>query len=160
MPLPDKEDLKCYAFIITSIVLIALATFNFQYVIRFTLLIFFYWYISIPIIIISFLSIDFFNNRVRIKKAYNTINSVEIQESFKKLSGNNPLKNGKLTKAYKNWLIQKVEGPKLKIKIRSRGSLKDIKGLIILIILLIVIILVFLAIYAEIFPDYRLPLAW
>jgi len=156
MPLPDKEDLGCYAFIITTIVLIILATTYFQYVIRFVLLIFFYWYIAIPIIIISYSSIDFFSRRVRIKKAYNTINSVEIQESFKKSSGENPLKNGKLTKAYKNWLIQKIVHPKYKIKIRTRASPKDIKGLIILIILLIVMILVFLMFYAAIFPDYRL----
>lgn len=160
MRLPDKEDLKCYVFIIISIFLLTLATFYFQYVIRFTLLVFFYWYISIPLIIISSSSIDFLSRRVRIKNAYESINSVEVQESFRKLSGEYPLKNGQLTKAYKKWLIQKVEIPKYKIKRRSRASPKDIKGLIVLIILLIVIIFVLLIIYAEIFPDYRLPIAW
>lgn len=160
MRLTDTEDLKCYIFIISSIVLLFLATFYFQYVIRFTLLVFFYWYVSIPIIILSFSSIDFLNKRARIKKAYININSVEVQESFKKSSGENPLKNGKLTKPYKNWLIQIMGGPRYKIKIRSRASPKDIKGLIILIIFLIVIIFVFLIIYAQIFPDYRLPIAW
>ena len=160
MPLPDKEDLKCYAFIIVTILLIILTTFYFQYIIRFVLLIVFYWYISIPAIIISLSSIDFAIRRVAIKKAYKSINSVEFQESFKKLSGENPLKNGKLTKTYKNWLIQKVKIPKYKIKSKFRFSPEDIKSFIILIIFLIVAIIVFLAIYAAIFPEYRLPMAW
>jgi len=160
MPLPDKEDLKCYAFIIVTILLIILTTFYFQYIIRFVLLIVFYWYISIPVIIISLSSTDFAIRRVRIRKAYKSINSVEFQESFKKLSGENPLKNGKLTKTYKNWLIQKIKIPKFKIKSKFRFSPEDIKSFIILIIFLIVAIIVFLAIYAAIFPEYRLPMAW
>ena len=160
MPLPDKEDLKCYAFIIVVILLILLATYFYQYIVRFVLLIVFYWYISIPVIIISLSSIDFAIRRVGIRKAYNSINSVEYQESFKKLSGENPLKNGKLTKTYKNWLIQKIIIPKYKIKSKFRISPEDIKGFILLIIFLIVVIIVFLAIYAAIFPEYRLPLVW
>jgi len=160
MSLPNKEDLQCYAFIIAVILTILLATFYFQYIVGFVLLIFFYWYISIPVIIISISSIDFAIRKVGIRKAYNSINSVEFQESFKKLSGENPLKNGKLTKTYKNWLIQKVKIPKLKHKSKFRFSPEDIKGFIILIIFLIVVIIVFLAIYAAIFPEYLLPIAW
>lgn len=160
MPLPDKEDLKCFAFIIVVILLLILTTFYFQYIIRFVLLIVFYWYISIPTIIISLSSIDFAIRRVAIRKAYKSINSVEFQEFFKKLSGENPLKNGKLTKTYKNWLIQKITIPKFKIKSKFRFSPEDIKGFIILIIFLMVAIIVFLVIYAAIFPDYRLPMAW
>ena len=160
MPLPDKEDLQCYAFIIVVLLLIILTTFYFQYIIRFVLLIVFYWYISIPTIIISLSSIDYAIRRVGIRKAYKSINSVEFQESFKKLSGENPLKNGKLTKTYKNWLIQKIKIPKFKIKSKFRFSPEDIKSFIILIIFLIVAIIVFLVIYAAIFPDYRLPMAW
>ena len=160
MPLPDKEDLKCFAFIIVVILLLILTTFYFQYIIRFVLLIVFYWYISIPTIIISLSSIDFAIRRVAIRKAYKSINSVEFQEFFKKLSGENPLKNGKLTKTYKNWLIQKITIPKFKIKSKFRFSPEDIKSFIILIIFLIVAIIVFLAIYAAIFPEYRLPMAW
>ena len=160
MYLPDKEDLQCYAFVIVVILSILLATFYFQYIVWFVILIVFYWYISIPVIIISISSIDFAIRKVGIRKAYNSINSVEFQESFKKLSGENPLKNGKLTKTYKNWLIQKVKIPKIKYKSKFRLSPEDIKGFIILIIFLIVVIIVFLAIYAAIFPEYLLPLAW
>jgi len=160
MPIPDKEDLKCYAFIIVVMLLILLATYYFQYIIRFVLLIFFYWYISIPVIIISLSSIDFAIRRVGIRKAYNSINSAEFQESFKKLSGENPLENGKLTKTYKNWLIQKIIIPKYKIRSKFRFSPEDLKGFIILIIFLIVAIIVFLAIYAAIFPEYLLPIKW
>ena len=157
---PDKEDLQCYAFIIGVILSILLATFYYQYLVRFVLLLFFYWYISIPVIIISLSSIDFTIRKVQIRKAYNSINSVQFQESFKKLSGENPLKNGKLTKTYKNWLIQKVKIPKIKQKSKFRFSPEDIKGFLILIIFLIVVIIVFLAIYATIFPDYLLPIKW
>jgi len=160
MPLPDKEDLKCYIFIGVTIFLIALATFYYQYIIRFVLLLFFYWYISIPVIIICFSSIDFVYKRVEIKKAYNAKNSVEFQEYFKESFGENPLKNGKPTKSYKDWLIQKGATPKYKIKTKVRFSPRDINGLIFLIIFLIVIIVVFLAIYATIFPDYRLATTW
>ena len=160
MPIPDKEDLKCYVFIIVVMLLILLATYYFQYIIRFVLLIFFYWYISIPVIIISLSSIDFAIRRVGIRKAYNSINSAEFQESFKKLSGENPLENGKLTKSYKNWLIQKVAIPKYKLKTRTRFSPRDIRGLAILIIILIVMIAIFLAIYSLIFPDYLVPIGW
>lgn len=157
---PDKEDLQCYAFVIIVIISILLATFYYQYIVRFVLLIVFYWYISIPLLIISLSSIDFTIRKVQIRKAYNSINSVEFQESFKKLSGENPLKNGKLTKTYKNWLIQKAKIPKLKHKSKFRLSPEDIKGFIILIIFLIVVIIVFLAIYAVIFPEYLLPIKW
>jgi len=160
MPLPDKEDLKCYAFIIIVILLILLATYNYQYIVRFVLLVVFYWYISIPVLIISLSSMDFAIRKVGIRKAYNSMNSVEYQESFKKFSGENPLKNGKLTKTYKNWLIQKRTIPKYKIKSRFRFSPEDIKGLLLLIIFLIVLIIVFLAIYAAIFPEYLLPIKW
>lgn len=160
MPLPDKEDLKCYAFIIVVLLLILLATFNYQNIVRFILLVVFYWYISIPVIIISLSSIDFASRRVGIRKAYRLLNSVEYQESFKKVTGENPLKNGKLTKTYKNWLIQKIKIPKYKIQRKVRFSPEDIKGFLILIIVLIVLIIVFLAIYAAIFPDYRIPVAW
>lgn len=160
MPLPDKEDLKCYAFIIVVLLLILLATFNYQNIVRFILLVVFYWYISIPVIIISLSSIDFASRRVGIRKAYRSLNSVEYQESFKKVTGENPLKNGKLTKTYKNWLIQKIKIPKYKIQRKVRFSPEDIKGFLILIIVLIVLIIVFLAIYAAIFPDYRIPVAW
>ncbi len=160
MPLPDKEDLQCYAFIIVIILLILLATAFYQYIVRFILLIFIYWYVSIPVLIISISSIDFTIRKVGIRKAYNSLNSVEFQETFKKLSGENPLKNGKLTKTYKNWLIQKGKSPKFKIKSGIRFSPEDIKGFIILIIFLIVVIIVFLAIYAAIFPEFLLPLAW
>ena len=160
MTLPDKEDLKCYAFIIILILLILLATYYYQYVVRFVLLVVFYWYISIPVLIISLSSMDFAIRKVGIRKAYNSMNSVEYQESFKKTSGENPLKNGKLTKTYKKWLIQKRTIPKYKIKSRFRFSPEDIKGFIVLIIFLIVVIIVFLAIYATIFPDYLLPIKW
>ncbi len=160
MPLPDKEDLKCYAFIIVVILLILLATYFYQYIVRFVLLIVFYWYVSIPVIIISLSSIDFAIRKVGIRKAYKSINSVAFQESFKRVSGENPLKNGKLTKTYKKWLIEKQAVPKYKIKSRFRLSPEDIKGFIILIIFLIVLIIVFLAIYAAIFPEYLLPIAW
>ena len=160
MRLPSKEDTKCFAFIGVLILSIVVATFYFQLVIRFVLLLFFYWYISIPILIISFSSIDFAYRRVRIKKAYMAINSEEAQEFFKGSSGENPLENGKITKPYKNWLIQKVATPKYKLKTRTRFSPRDIKGLVVLIIILIAIILVFLTIYSMIFPDYRLPVAW
>jgi len=158
--LPSREDTKCFAFIGVLIFSILLATFYFQFVIRFVLLIFFYWYISIPIIIISFSSIDFAFRRARIKKKYMAINSKETQEFFKGSSGENPLENGKLTNSYKNWLIQKVATPKYKIKNRTRFSPRDIRGLVVLIIILIAIILVFLTIYSMIFPDYRLPVVW
>ena len=124
------------------------------------MLIFFYWYISIPVIIISLSSIDFAIRRVTIRKAYKSINSVEFQESFKKISGENPLKNGKLTKTYKNWLIQKVKIPKYKTRSKFRFSPADAKNFVIMIIFLIVVIIVFLAIYAAIFPEYLLPIAW
>ncbi len=160
MPLPSKEDTKCFAFIGVIIISIMVATFYFQFVIRFVLLVFFYWYISVPIIIISFSSIDFAFERVRIKKAYLAINSVETQEFFKGSSGENPLEKGKLTKSYKNWLIEKVAIPKHKIKTRTRFSPRDITGLIVLIIILTAIIFIFLAIYSALFPDYRLPIVW
>ena len=160
MPLPDKEDLKCYAFIIVVLLLILLATYYYPFIIRFVLLVVFYWYVSIPVIIISLSSIDFAIRRVGIRKAYNSINSVEFQESFQRSTGENPLKNGKLTKTYKNWLIQKVKIPKYKIKSKFRFSPEDIKSFVILIIFLIVAIIVFIAIYAAIFPEYRLPIAW
>ena len=160
MLIPSKEDIKCFAFIGVMIFSIILATFYFQYVVRFVLLIFFYWYISIPIIIISFSSIDFAFKKVRIKKAYTTINSAESQEFFKESSGENPLENGKLTKPYKNWLIQKVAIPKYKLKTRTRFSPRDIRGLAILIIILIVMIVIFLALYSLIFPDYLVPIGW
>ena len=160
MPLPSKEDIACFAFIGLLIFSIILATFYFPYVIRFVLLLFFYWYITIPVIIISFSSIDFAVKRVKIKNAYSAINSEEVQEYFKEASGENPLKNGKLTKSYKNWLIQKVAIPKFKFKTGTRFSPGDIKGLIFLIIILIAIIVVFLVIYSSIFPNYRLPLEW
>ncbi len=160
MPLPDKEDLKCYAFIIIVIILILLATYYYQYIVRFVLLVVFYWFISIPVLIISISSIDFALRKVGIRKAYNSMNSVEFQESFKKLSGENPLKNGKLTKTYKKWLIQKRTIPKFKIKSKFRFSPEDIKGFILLIIFLIVLTIVFLAIYAAIFPKYLLPIKW
>ena len=160
MGLPEKEDLKCYAFMCVVILLILLATAFGQYVIRFILLIVFYWYISIPVIIISLSSIDFAIRRVGIRKAYKSRNSVEFQESFKRSKGENPLKNGKLTKPYKNWLIQKVKIPKYKIRSKFRFSPADAKSFIIMIIFLIVLIIVFLAIYAAIFPEYRLPIAW
>ncbi|MFW9874203.1 MAG: hypothetical protein ACFFG0_13950, partial [Candidatus Thorarchaeota archaeon] len=63
MSLPDKEDLKCYAFIIVVILLLLLTTFFYQYVVRFVLLTVFYWYVSIPAIIISISSIDFASRR-------------------------------------------------------------------------------------------------
>jgi len=160
MPLLSRDDIKCFAFIGVIIFSIILGTFYFQFVIRFVLLIFFYWYISIPIIIISFSSIDFAFKRERIKKAYTTINSAEIQEFFKESSGENPLENGKLTKSYKNWLIQKVAIPKYKLKTRTRFSPQDITGLAILIIILIVIVIIFLGIYSIIFPDYLVPIGW
>jgi len=160
MPFSDKEDLKCYAFILVMLLLIILTTFYYQYVIRFVLLLVFYWYISIPVIIISLSSTDFTIRRVKIIKNYKAINSIEFQESFKKMTGENPLKNGKLTKSYKNWLIQKVKIPKYKPRSKFRFSPEDAKGFVILIIFLIIAIIVFLAIYAAIFPEYRLPLAW
>ncbi len=160
MTLVDKEDFKCYAFMCVIVLLILLATFNYPYIIRFVLLIVFYWYISIPTIIISLSSIDFAIRKVKIRKAYKSLNSVDFQESFKRSLGENPLKDGKLTKAYKKWLIQKRHVPKYKIKSRFRFSPEDIKGFILLIIFLVVVIIVFLAIYAAIFPDYLLPLAW
>jgi len=160
MPLPDKEDLKCYAFIFVVIVLILLATFYYPFIVRFVLLVVFYWYISIPVIIISLSSTDFAIRRIKIRKAYNSMNSVEYQESFKKLTGENPLKNGKITKTYKNWLIQKITVPKYKIKSKIRFSPDDLKSFIFLIIILIVVIIVFLAVYAVIFPDYLLPVKW
>jgi len=160
MGLPEKEDLKCYAFIIVLLLLILLTTYFYQYVIRFVLLIAFYWYISIPVIIISLSSIDFAIRRVGIIKAYKSKNSVEFQESFQRSTGENPLKNGKLTKPYKNWLIQKVKITKYKIRSKFRFSPADAKSFIIMIIFLVVLIIVFLAIYAAIFPEYRLPIAW
>ena len=160
MPLVDKEDFKCYAFMCVIVLLILLATFYYPYIIRFVLLIVFNWYISIPTIIISLSSIDFAIRKVKIRKAYNSLNSVEYQESFKRSTGENPLKNGKLTKAYKKWLIQKRYVPKYKIKSRFRFSPEDIKGFILLIIFLVVVIIVFLAIYATIFPEYLLPIKW
>ena len=160
MSLVDKEDFKCYAFMCVIVLLILLATYYYTYIIRFVLLIVFYWYISIPTIIISLSSIDFAIRKVKIRKAYKSLNSVEYQESFKRSSGENPLKNGKLTKAYKKWLIQKRYVPKYKIKSKFRFSPEDIKGFILLIIFLVVVIIVFLAIYAAIFPNYLLPLAW
>lgn len=160
MPLVDKEDLKCYTFMFVVVLLLLLATFNYTYIVRFVLLVVFYWYISIPTIIISLSSIDFAVRKVGIRKAYISLNSVEFQEFFKKSSGENPLKDGKLTKAYKKWLIQKRYVPKYKIKSRFRFSPEDIKGFILLIIFLVVVIIVFLAIYAAIFPEYLLPLAW
>ena len=160
MPIADKEDFKCYAFMCVFVILILLATYFYQYIIRFVLLVVFYWYISIPAIIISISSIDFTLRKVQIRKAYNSLNSVEYQESFKTLSGENPLKYGKLTKAYKKWLIQKRYVPKFKIKSKFRFSPEDVKGFIILIIFLVVVIMVFLAIYAAIFPEYLLPIKW
>ena len=160
MPLVDKEDFKCYAFMCVIVLLILLATFYYPYIIRFVILIVFNWYISIPTIIISLSSIDFAIRKVKIRKAYNSLNSVEYQESFKRSTGENPLKNGKLTKAYKKWLIQKRYVPKYKIKSRFRFSPEDIKGFILLIIFLVVVIIVFLAIYATIFPEYLLPIKW
>lgn len=156
----DKEDFKCYAFMCVMVLLILLATYYYTYIIRFVLLIVFNWYISIPTIIISLSSIDFAIRKVKIRKAYNSLNSVEYQESFKRSTGENPLKNGKLTKAYKKWLIQKRYVPKYKIKSKFRLSPEDIKGFILLIIFLVVVIIVFLAIYAAIFPEYLLPIKW
>ena len=60
----------------------------------------------------------------------------------------------------KNWLIQKIDIPKYKIKSRVRFSPEDFKSFIILIIFLIVLMIVFLSIYAAIFPEYRVPIAW
>ena len=160
MPSVDKEDFKCYAFMCVVVLLILLATYYYTYIIRFVLLIVFYWYISIPTIIISLSSIDFAIRKVKIRKAYNSLNSVEYQESFKRSTGENPLKNGKLIKAYKKWLIQKRYVPKYKVKSKFRLSPEDIKGFILLIIFLVVVIIVFLAIYAAIFPDYLLPIKW
>ncbi|MHA1985065.1 MAG: hypothetical protein ACW98D_00350 [Promethearchaeota archaeon] len=160
MRLPDTEDLKCYAFMFVVILLILLTTYFYQYVIRFVLLIVFYWYISIPVIIISLSSIDFALRRLGIRKAFNLKNSLEFQESFKSSTGENPLKNGKLTKPYKKWLIQKVTIPKYKTRSKLRFSPADAKYFVIMIICLIVAIIIFLAIYAAIFPEYRLPIAW
>ncbi|MFX1329468.1 MAG: hypothetical protein ACFE91_15170 [Promethearchaeota archaeon] len=160
IPIPNKEDVKCFLFIGVMIFLIALATFYYYYVIRFALFVVFYWYISIPVIVMFFSSIDFVNNKMLTKKAYNAVNTVEIQEYFKKSSGENPLKNGKPTKSYKKWLIQKIATPKYKVRTRVRFSPSDFKGFIILIIILIVIIIAFLAIYQAIFPDYRIPMLW
>ncbi|MFX0034958.1 MAG: hypothetical protein ACFE9I_04870 [Candidatus Hermodarchaeota archaeon] len=160
IPLPNKEDVKCFIFIAVMIFLIALATFYYYYVIRFVLFVVFYWYISIPIIVICFSSFDFISNRILIKKACDAVNTAEIQEYFKNSSGENPLKDGKPTKSYKKWLIQKIATPKYKVKTKVRFSPSDIKGLIILIILLIVILIAFLAIYQAIFPDYRVPMVW
>ncbi len=160
IPLPNKEDVKCFIFIAVMIFLIALATFYYYYVIRFVLIVVFYWYISIPIIVICFSSFDFISNRILIKKAYDAVNTAETQEYFKNSSGENPLKDGKLTKSYKKWLIQKIATPKYKVKTKVRFSPSDIKGLIILIIILIVILIAFLAIYQAIFPDYRVPMVW
>jgi len=78
MPFSDKEDLKCYAFILVMLLLIILTTFYYQYIIRFVLLLVFYWYVSIPVIIISLSSTDFTIRRVRIIKDYKAINSVKI----------------------------------------------------------------------------------
>jgi len=160
MPITDKEDFKCYSFMFVFVLLILLATFNYTYIIRFVLLVVFYWYISIPAIIISISSIDFALRKIQIRKAYNSLNSVEYQDSFKTLSGENPLKYGKLTKAYKKWLIQKQYVPKYKIKSKFRFSPADVKGFIILIIFIVVVTIVFLAIYAAIFPEYLLPIKW
>ena len=160
MTIVDKEDIKCYAFMFVVVLVILLATYYYTYIIRFVLLIVFYWYISIPTIIISLSSIDFAIRKVKIRKAYNSLNSVEYQESFKRSTGENPLQNGKLTKTYKKWLIQKRYVPKYKVKSKFRLSPEDIKGFILLIIFLVVVIIVFLAIYAAIFPDYLLPIKW
>jgi len=160
MSLPDREDLKCYAFMVVVVILILLATFNYQYIVRFVLLIVFYWYISIPSIIISISSIDFAIRKIQIRKAYKSMNSVEFQEGFRRASGEEPLKNGKLTKIYKKWLIQKRTVPKYKVKSKFRFSPEDIKGFLLLIIFLVVLIAVFLVIYATIFPEYLLPVVW
>jgi hypothetical protein len=160
MPLPEKEDLKCYIFIAVMIFLIALATFYYYYIIRFVLLIVFYWFVSIPLIIICLTSIDFTSKRLQIKKAFDTMNSVEYQEYYKEISGENALKNGKPTKSYKNWMTEKVAIPKYKIKTHVRFSPGDINGLILIVIILAILIIIFLMIYAAIFPDYRIPTAW
>ena len=160
MPIADKEDFKCYAFMCVVVLLILLATFYYQYIIRFVLLVVFYWYISIPLIIISISSIDFAIRKIAVRKAYNSINTVEFRESFRKVSGEEPFKKGKLTKSYKKWLIQKSAVPKYKVKSNFRFSPEDIKGFVLLIIFLIVVIAIFLAIYANIFPEYLLPIVW
>ena len=88
------------------------------------------------------------------------MNSVEFQEGFRRASGEEPLKNGKLTKTYKKWLIQKRKVPTYKVKSKFRFSPEDIKGFLLLIIFLVVLIAVFLVIYATIFPEYLLPVVW
>lgn len=160
MPLPNKEDIKCFFFIGIMIFAIALATFYYPYVIRFVIMLFFYWFISIPVIVISLSSIDFIVRQLKLRKAYKAINTVEVQELFKNSTGENPLKNGKLTQPYKNWLIQKVAIPKYNYSYRSRFSPGDINGLILLIIVLVALVIIFLAIYASVFPDYRIPIKW
>lgn len=160
MPLPDKEDIKCFVFMGVIIFAMVLATFFYPYVIRFIAMLFLYWFISIPVIVISISSIDFIVRRIKLRKAYKAINTVEVQEAFKNSTGVNPLKNGKLTKTYKDWLIQKVAIPKYKYSYRSRFSPGDINGLILLIIVLVAIVIIFLIIYASVFPRYRIPFKW
>ena len=160
MPLPDKEDIKCFGFIAIIILVIIFGTFYYHYVIRFVLMVFFYWFISIPSIIIAISSADFISRKIMLKKSYLTINNVDTQEVFRRSTGENPLRNGKMTKSYKHWLIKKVEIPKYKFKYRAQVSPNDINGLILLVIFLVAMSLIVLAIYASIFPDYRVPLAW
>ena len=160
MPLPSKEDIKCFVFIGVILFAMVLATFFYPYVIRFVIMLFFYWFVSIPVIAISISSIDFIGRRIKLRKAYKAINTVEVQEAFKNSTGDNPLKSGKLTKSYKEWLIQKVAIPKYKYSYRSRFSPRDVNGLIILIIVFVIIVIIFITIYATVFPDYRIPFRW
>ena len=103
MPLPDKEDLKCYAFIIVVILLILLSTYFYQYIVRFILLIVFYWYISIPVLIISISSVDFALRKVRIRKAYNSSNEDGLIKS------NGPHKVGSTGPIDNGWIDPKME---------------------------------------------------
>lgn len=160
MKLPDKEEWKCWIFISVMILAIIFGTYYYVFIYRFVLLLVFYWFISIPLILITISSADFISRKMRIKKDYLAIDSVKIQESFKDSTGINPIEKGKMTKPYKQWLIKKVEVPKLKYKYRLRFSPGDFNSLILLIVFLITITIIFLAIYAAIFPDYRVPIVW
>ncbi|MHA1726753.1 MAG: zinc-ribbon domain-containing protein [Promethearchaeota archaeon] len=71
-----------------------------------------YWYIALPIIIILLISYMAISHQKNVKYI-STLDSPKNQEIFTRETGFLPLKEGKLTKEYKEWLRQKDKNRKI-----------------------------------------------